>query len=252
MMTPTSTPTTSWWRSPSTFWGPTGCPRMCGRPTRAGSSGYWSRLLTDDDRRIAVHCGGHLLHGISGYDHRRDGSAANGAIVHGWAQRGEPRDVGLYADAGGLDSGERLDRRPLRIANRVRRSAGGVHRRIDPLRIVDGTRLLHGGTRAAGDRRRHDGAGRPYDRRAQYRQKPADEGHFDDHVAGDRGSRRRSDGGRLHHHVRVVALGVLSQCTVRTGGAGRDRKIRTQSAGGTAPADGLRRIRIERSRPHLA
>src|SRR5882724_5369726 len=230
MMTPTSTPTTSWWRSPSTFWGPTGCPRMCGRPTRAGSSGYWSRLLTDDDRRIAVHRGGHLLHGVPGYDHRRDGSAADGAIVRGWAERGEPRDDRLYADVGGLHSGERLDRRSLRIAQRVRRSAGAVYRRIGSLRIVDGDRILHGGTRAAGARRRHDGAGRADDRRAQYRQKPADASHFDDHLAGNRGSRRRPDGGRFHHHVRVVALGILSQRSVRARGTGRDRKIRTQSA----------------------
>src|ERR1700682_1796171 len=44
MTTSTWTPTTSWWRSPRTCWDPTGCPRMCGRPTTGGSSGYWSRL----------------------------------------------------------------------------------------------------------------------------------------------------------------------------------------------------------------
>src|ERR1700730_8846100 len=199
MTTSTWTPTTSWSRSPRTCWEPTGCPRMCGKPTTAGSSGFWSRLPTDDDRRIAVHRGGHVLHGIPGYDHRRHGSAANGAIVRRWAERGEPRDDGLYADVGGFHPGERLDRRSLRIAHRVRRSAGAVSRRIGSLRLVDGDRLLHGGTRAAGARRRHDGAGRADDRRAQYRQKPADEGHFDDHVAGDRGSPRRGDGGRGAH-----------------------------------------------------
>src|ERR1700693_5474233 len=97
---PTSTPSTSWLRSPRTCWVPTGCPPTCGRPTTVGSSGYWFK--TDDDRRFAVHRGGNLLHGIPGYDHHRHGSAADGAVVRGRAQRGEPRDDGLYADAGGL------------------------------------------------------------------------------------------------------------------------------------------------------
>src|ERR1700724_3630381 len=167
MTTSTWTPTTSWSRSPRTCWEPTGCPRMCGKPTTAGSSGFWSRLPTDDDRRIAVHRGGHLLHGIPGYDHRRDGSAANGAIVRGWAERGEPRDDGLYADVGGLHPGERLDRRSLRVAHRVRRSAGAVYRRIGSLRLVHGNRLLHGGTRAARARRRPSCGGRGGYRRGQ-------------------------------------------------------------------------------------
>src|SRR5579859_92020 len=106
-MMPISMPTTSWWRSPRTCWGRTGCPLTSEGPTTVGSSGYWCEAV--DDRRVAVHRGGHLLHGIPGYDHRRHGSAANGAKLCGRAQRGEPRDDGLHADLGGFHPGERLD-----------------------------------------------------------------------------------------------------------------------------------------------
>src|SRR3981189_2070448 len=70
------------------------------------------------------------------------------------------------------------------------------------------------------------GPGRGDDRGAQYRQNPADEGDFDNHMAGNRGAGHRSVAGRLHHHVRVVALGILSQCSLRAARPRGDRKLR--------------------------
>ncbi len=115
------------------------------------------------------------------------------------------------AVARGVHPGQRLDRRPLRHAHRVPRRDRGVHHRLDPVRPRRQPGVPGRRARAAGHRRRDDGAGRAA--RAAAHRAEARTGRGDgvaDHAGAARPGARPA-GRWFHRHLFHLALDLRHQ-----------------------------------------
>ena len=110
-----------------------------------------------------------------------------------------------------LHPGERLDRRPVRRAQRVPHRHRHLRARLDRLRRLAFARRIRVRPHLPGHGRRDDDAGRPPHHGAQHRQEEPAQCHVaGDHAGADRPDLRPA-ARRLHHHLCVLALDFLDQ-----------------------------------------
>ncbi len=160
------------------------------------------------------------------------------------SQRGHER---LHVDAGRLHSDQRMGRRPLWLAHDICRGDRHFHVLFDSLRAEQSALAIHRGAGSARHGRSHDGARRPPGRAPQYREERPHAVDRLHRLAGAGGADPRASRGRIHYHLRFLAMDLFSECS-----AGRSRYPAYLCAGSKPPhgrkkSTGLAGFPVERT-----
>ena len=184
------------------------CRKPCSPPAAAGAAAD----------HPAADRGLRPVHGESRFDRDRDGPARHGPQPGGEPAHHERGHDLLSPEPRGLHPRQRLARRPLRRAGRLRFRHRPLHGQLDPLR--PGPEPAGDDRRAgpSGHGRRHDDAGGPAGAAALGHQGPARPGDELCHHPRPGRSRHRPADRRLHRDIFLLALDLLHQSAHRPAG----------------------------------